>query len=207
VTRLAVCFLTCGRHDLSRACAESFAAHNDVSDPRLQLLQADEPSMGPDSATAGRQAGFTLIHAPTQRGGQMAALRAFLAATDAPHILWLENDWNTVAPIPWEMLGKADQIRLFGAFKKPPPDAILAGPLLLNAKTRIRWDMHSQTWQRGWAHWAGGASIIRTDVLRQHANAPNLKGVIRASEPLDTLRPVGNIMVSTGAKPTKGMVF
>lgn len=213
--KLAACLVTCGRHDLTRRTLESFALHNELTDQRLVLLQADEPSMGPESGDLGYRAGFRMVAAPAVRGSQMAALRALVRAAaeeNATHVLWMENDWASVKAIPWDVLELPDTVRLFGTHKRLDghPTRSLAGPHLLGTKTKIRWRPSESRpgWECGRASWAAGGSIIRTDLLMAHLDAPRLKQVMLDLGPILTRRPAGleNIMVSIGDETTPGFL-
>lgn len=215
MTRLAVCLLSCGRHDLTAQAVETFTTWNTAAIVRgdAVLLQADEPEMGNLSGQIGRSAGFACVHAPSRRGGQMAALRALVAIAQArscSHVLWLENDWLTRAPIPWDVFPHFMTTRLFGAWKRldhAHPRA-KAGEHLLGTKTPQRWhaDPDYPGWEWGTANWGAGGTIIRTDILAQHLNAYSLKEIMVRAGPLHTARSLYNIMHSVGDETTPGFI-
>jgi hypothetical protein len=212
--KLAACLVTCGRHDLTWRTVKSFAQHNDLADPRLVLLQADEPSMGPESGEIGRQHGFSLVRAPVERGGQMEALAALVLAAvkhEATHVLWMENDWESLAPLPWPVIDGPQTTRLFGVRKRLDnhPRA-MAGQHVLGTKQRVRWtkceSAAAEGWETGDASWAAGGSIIRTSLLASQLHARRLKQIMLNLGPLWTRRPAGlaNVMVSIGDETTQG---
>jgi hypothetical protein len=177
----------------------------------MVLLQADEPSQGPQSRLAGALAGFVQVHGPSARSGQTAALRALVASATTmacSHVLWLENDWVTASPLPWHQIGRFPTVRLYGARKRldDHPRA-MAGTHHLGTKRALRWGADTfPGWEVGDAHWAAGGSIIETALLERNMHLPRLKDMQAALGSLRTARPLGNIMHSVGDETTPGFI-
>jgi hypothetical protein len=169
----------------------------------------------PDTAACRRR-----LARPAQSGRRAAAripdyLRAGRACRpDREWILWLENDWESVAPIPDAKFldraarGDIETIRLFGAYKMRGTSARApAGPHVIGTKRLIQWrESYSAGWEEGRAHWGCGGTLIRTDVLARHALLDGLKEIMHATADLLTLRPKTNIMWHIGAETTAGFV-
>lgn len=223
--KLAICLITCGRHDLTRQTIDSLLACNPglAGRPDVVMLQADEPSMGRDSLNAGIAAGFLPVHQPPVRAAQVDALRHLVDLAqihDCSHVLWLENDWVSLEPLPWtllELAGVFDTVRLFGEWKRTDHDhpRARAGQHVLGTKRKIVWNPVRPTrqpaqlfhgWEHGLASWAAGGSIIRIQHLLRHRHQPGLKRMMDAMGPLATLRPTWNIMASIGDQTTPGFM-
>jgi hypothetical protein len=99
---VAVCLLTCDRPELTEPTARSFVAWNGVRSD-LRLLHADGGSTGFANLNIAKRHGFRTIAAAGERIGQMETLRIFAREAfnlGADWMLWLENDWESVAEIP-----------------------------------------------------------------------------------------------------------
>lgn len=212
---IAVCLLTCGREELSSRTVVSFREHNRGRSD-LILLHAD--AGGPDTLrnrVIALNGGFRTVHAPTERVPQMASFRALLeeaALKGAEFVLWLENDWESVAPIPTldELREHAEAgivtFRLFGKRKmREDGPRALAGEHRIGTKDKIDWQPTAGgKWEAGLAHWAAGGSIATLAYLESQYHRKRLKDVITARNDLPSLRVTENIMWHIGEQTTEG---
>lgn len=215
IMAIAVCLLTCDRPELTAVTVESFVRFNQGR-ADLTLLHADGGSQTDENCAIAEAAGFHTLIKPTQRIGQLATLKFFLREVQAqliPWVLWLENDWESVAPVPREPFpgcyGRVGTktVRLFGVRKFRNGKRALAGRYRIGTTDRIKWSEipSAPGWEWGYAHWGAGGTIIKTEVLaRQMATAQRLKDVITADTHLPTVRPRENIMWSIGEETTRG---
>lgn len=194
---LAICLLTADRHERTAVTVTSLVKHN----PNLRehlLLHADDASNFNFNFEIAAAAGFQTViaHRGNQRCGQVPLLRAMwtkAALLGATHILHLENDQESVAPLPTRR--DAESIRLYGAKKErgTGPRA-WTGTHIMGTKTPIMWYNDGHDWERGEAHWGGQASITETPILLEGIkNAERLKDVSIALRRMNTLRPRENI--------------
>lgn len=210
---VAVCLLTCDRPALTAIAAQSFVAYN-PGRRELLLLHADGGSETGENVGIARAHGFQTLVAPprAERIGQMATLRIFLEAVQragAEWMVWLENDWESVAALPNERFiatSGMDTIRLFGVRKMRTGPRALAGPHRIGTREPIVWTPAMPGWEQGRAHWGGGGTIVRTDVLTRQVHQPRLKDVITADTALRSLRPLHNLMWSLGLETTPGFL-
>ena len=208
---IAVCLLTCDRPALTKLCVSSFVQHHGQRTDLL-LLHCDGGSETDENVSLALSHGFLTLCAPSreERIGQMATLRIFLdEVKDAhcPWMLWLENDWETVAQIPTEdFLEQADTVRLFGVRKMRYGHRQLAGSRRMGTEDPIVWTEHAVGWESGRAHWAAGGSLIRTEILERNRSVRRLKDVIEVENNLWSLRPVENLMWCHGVETTAGVM-
>jgi hypothetical protein len=205
---IAVCLLTCGREDLTARTVDSFLAHNRAEG--MIRLHADDGSPSERNRQIAVNAGFDTVHAPISRKGQMAGFRALLrAAIDrrAEWLLWLENDWEWVAPIPMDALTLgAECVRLYGALKARTGPRAEAGRFIMGTTDPIVWRPIGGGLERGEAHFAGPPSLTRPYALESLADgARSLKEVSLAGV-LDTVRLVDNAVWHIGDTQTPGFV-
>jgi hypothetical protein len=213
---IAVCLLTCGpaRQVETHKTAASFARFNSGRDD-LVLLHVDGGGAGREENLAiAKTYGLETIHAPVAREGQINSLRAFMAdarVTASDLVLWLENDWESDAPIPppafFHGLEHVDQFRLFGARKmRGNGPRAPAGQHIIGTKTLIDWEESARDgWDIGVCHWGAGGTLVRPWVLRAGAAAaPRLKDIITTATHLVTMRPTENILWHIGAETTGG---
>jgi len=130
---------------------------------------------------------------------------------EADWIVWLENDWESVAPLPShafmaEATGVVDTIRLFGAKKFLDGPRQNAGPHKIGTREPIVWSPWSPNWEFGLAHWGAGGTMVRTDILARCSHLRRLKDVITHTTDLPSLRPMENIMWSIGHESTEGII-
>jgi len=219
---IAVCLLTCGhaggRGELTERTVESFEQHNQGR-PDLIRLHADcGLTWASTDWVEGR--GYVSVH--EKREGlhvpQMVSFRQLVEAAalkGAEFVLWLENDWESAAPIPSiEVLRagrdgplKVVQWRMFGKRKmqKDGPRA-LAGEHRIGTKEKISWKPAPgwKGWEFGFAHWGAGGTIATLDFLEEQLFRNRLKDVITSKNDLPTLRTVSNRLWHIGDVTTEG---
>lgn len=207
---VAVCLLTCGREEYTERTLQSFWECNDRWD--FQLLHADDASLSDRNVVLAKGFGFDLVYRARKRSGQMAAFRALVAAADArrcPHVLYLENDWEWVAPFPWDLLAMAAEcVRLYGA-QKQRDGSRPSGAFLMGTHRRIEWcSTVTSGVEAALAHVGGPPSVIETRRALQLAELESFKAVSLATglNPLRTLRPVENVVWHIGDETTAGFV-
>jgi len=208
---IAVCLLTCDRPELTAIAAESFDRHH----RRRQMLRLHcDCGSGhtEENVSIAKAHGFTTLIAPDERIGQMATLKVFLEAVTKANcqwLLWLENDWETVAPLPSEQFLRnsgADTVRLFGVKKMRSGPRQWAGSRRILTQEPIDWQPDMPGWESGRAHWGGGGTLVKTEVLQRQIHQSRLKDVIKAENNLLSLRPVENLMWCNGLETTPGVI-
>lgn len=207
--KLAVCLITADRHAYTKRTVESFAEYNETDD--MILLHADDGSELGWNRFLAQHYGFDTVYASQERRGVVPALRFMwneAVARGATHILHLENDCVSVAPLPSPELAAAS-IRLYGAFKdthgKYP-----TGRHHMGTKDPIEWRPIPiwEGWEEAVCHWGAQPSITAASLLVPAINkAKSLKDVSRALARIDTVRPVANITSHIGVEKTQNPVF
>lgn len=206
---LAVCLLTSGREHYTSQTVKSFAAFN-YADNFIQL-HADDGSADESNKLLANHAGFLTCYESSERKGVMPALRHMwrqAIVMGATHILHLENDCVSVAPVPTAMIGQAECVRLYGRFKGAN-QTYPTGPHHMGTKEKIDWQPSGRAgWERATCHWGAQPSITRAGLLHLAIErATCLKDVSRQLSRIDTVRPVWNITNHIGVEKTKDPVF
>jgi hypothetical protein len=196
--KLAVCLLTADRPKFTRRTVESFVEFNEIGD--LILLHADDGSVTAENARIAQAGGFKTVYENKsgKRLGQIPALSDMWRAAaklGASHILHLENDIESVAPLPSRR--DAQSVRLYGEWKGlPGARRSKTGTHIIGTKERIVWKPEDAEWDRGVAHWGGQPSITETDILLAALpGSSRIKDLCRKMQRLDTLRPKTNVML------------
>lgn len=211
---IAACLLTCGPGRAAetvrtaRAFEELNRGRSDVV-----MIHADGGGPGQEENLAIASAhGFRTIHAPSSRVGQVVSFRAMFdeCLERGDLMLWLENDWEMVRPLPqaelFEELDFIEQFRLFGARKmqKDGPRA-MAGKHIIGTKIPIEWKaLPDKPWEIARCHWGAGGTIVRPEALEPFAALPRMKDTITASVALLSARPTENYLWHIGATTTEG---
>lgn len=218
---IAVCLLTCGREELTWRTVKSFLKYNVLGGGRtdLALLHADAGGPSPFEFGANNDLRymFETISCPRDRVPQMTSFRELIgeaAVRGAEFVLWLENDWESVAPIPTlEFLrttAKEGIItwRLFGVRKgRGDGPRAWAGQHRIGTNEKIDWQPSKFSgWEFGLAHWGAGGTIATLAYLESQLHRPRLKDVITARVELPSARPTENIMWHIGEETTPGFV-
>lgn len=211
--RIAVCLLTCNRAELTEITAKSFTGFNRGVEG-IELLHADGGSDTSDNADIARRYGFRSLNEPEHRIGHMQTVRLFIheaQAVKADWLLMLENDWESVGPLPpsdfFERASsqRIETIRLFGTHKMRER---IAGEYRLGTKEKIIWKPWTEPgWEWGRAHWGCGGTLIRTDLIAALANRQNVKVIMRERNEMLSIRPRANIMFSNGMETTPGFML
>lgn len=209
----AICLLTCDRPELTAIAAASFDRHHSARCDQLRL-HCDGGSETGENVAIAKAHGFQTLVAPARRDriGQMATLRIFLDAITryaCDWLLWLENDWETVTPLPSESFlheSGADTVRLFGAKKFRSGPRQWAGARRILTRERIDWQPAMAGWEAARAHWGAGGTLVQAAVLQRQIHQPRLKDVIKAENNLWSLRPIENLMWCRGLVTTAGVI-
>lgn len=216
---IAACLLTHGRHFQTEATftASTFARlHKDRRGKDIAFLHCDtEPAPNENCRIAGAY-GFSSVSYSGARADQMDALRAFIDSAiflKAYWLLLLDFGWSFCQPLPSpgfftlaeEM--NVQTIRLFG-IRKMKDDIPSAYPseYRFGTKDKIEWT-ETETfpdWQVGFAHWVGGGSLIRADLLTTLQHLPNLSEIALRQNELLSLRPKKNLLWRVGMEDTQG---
>jgi len=207
---IAVCLLTCGRGPLTGRTIGSFDSWNYVRKD-LFRIHAD----GGCEQPAILYHGWPCIDRPPSRVPQMHSFRKLIeeaAVRGAEFVMWLENDWESVGPLPKiEFLREHAKAgiktwRLFGEFKmREPGPRARAGEHEIGSKNKIDWKPGPAGWETGAAHWAAGGSIATLACLEAQIYRPRMKDVITAEPRLPSMRVRENLMFHIGEKTTEGM--
>jgi len=213
VAMIAVCLLTCDRPEMTILAASSFHKYHQARTD-LVLLHCDGGSITTENVDIASAYGYLTLVAPPrhQRIGQMATLRYFVeeaVLVKCDWILWLENDWEAVAPIPSEDFlndSEAETVRLFGTRKMQTGPRQMAGARRIHTHALIDWQPVSPGWEEAYAHWGAGGTLIQTAVLLRQLHQPRLKDVIIAENNLLSWRPVENLMWCHGIETTAGVI-
>ena len=217
---IAVCLLTCGRVELTRRTVHAFEHwHRGIRDD-LFCLHADGGPWGDsqiDNCDLAHDFGFVTIDRPDERVPQMASFRKLIeeaALKGAEFVLWLENDWESVAPIPTleflQATKKAHDVvtwRLFGKRRmKSKTERGLVRETQIGTDVPIDWQPSEfDGWEIGRAHWGGGGCIATLAHLESQFHRSRLKDVVTAKPDLVSMRPVKNTMWHVGEERTPGL--
>ena len=207
--RVAIALTTCDRPAYTERTLLSLQRHNDLS--RFVLLQGDDASQDSRNADMGRVMGFELVHAPTERQGHMAALRALVREAHArgcDFYLALQNDQEWVRPFPWEIFGIPgwECCRLYGAMKMRSGPRAVTGTHIMGTDRPIDWRPVVLGYElAAEAHWSPQPCVTKTEALLDHVHLPTAKAVALAYRPA-TLRTVENVTFHIGADGTPGFI-
>lgn len=219
--KLAVCLITADRAEYTRITIDSFNKFNPGS-PRIMKLHVDDASSDPDildmaAGGAFQYVGGTPLGKP-RRGGQamrqiaVEASRAF----NATHILILENDIETVRPLPWDLIDYVFALpdiyclRLYGTHKERNGQRACGKTHFGKNnkdpgwKDQWQWNEHYQV---GDIHWGAQPCITRIDEATYLHMGTASEGQIRKkSGKLDllTARVMDNVCYHIGADRTEG---
>ncbi len=213
--KVAITLLTCGRAEYTKLTLESLAKYNDLD--RFVLMH------GIDYVGDGREEnraladshGFeTVVHPHKRLGNALMIHRLFEQAEKAgvDMVLLLENDWESLKPIDWDMieaLHSDDAVycaRLYGAYKGEG-NTLKAHPGHAGRNDLFpTWERWRDGWEVGDIHWAHPPSITKIDralfvatgVRRGH------ESMVKSGKLTElTARPVGgNIMFHIGVEKT-----
>ena len=235
--KLGIGLISCDRVEETRRTVETFAKYNTGDHPLdvpgehvVQLFHADDSSTDPALRLHAKNHGFhliTKIHEPRQ-GGQAMRRQFITAAKNAgcTHIMVLENDWESVRPLPWAAIKYAfshDQVycmRLYGVYRERDPVTGLgrrACGKTHYGKGKGTWDpkwmpathpSFNETIEFGDIHWGAPPNITRiAEAVYLHEDTKSEGGIIRKSAKLGNLltaRVVDNVFYHIGYDRTPG---
>lgn len=206
--KTAIILLTCGRPDLTRRTIDSLWKNGlaGAGNPNVILISGHDGNDHEGERIA-FEGGFSPRYKPLKQLGIMAAMRALMgycAHAKCDRVLWLENDWEVVAPIPLDW--NVECVRLYGA-QKQRDGTKPAGTTDMATGKPINWQpaARRQGWEGANAHWGGPPSITKLARLLPHLGpADSVNDLARRVGSLATLRPVENIVWHLGgAEQTK----
>lgn len=204
---LAVCLLTADREHYTAITLRSFLDHNRDGYGMIRL-HADDGSASELNERMAEGSGFLTCYRSKTRQGVIPALRYMWNLAyemGASHILHLENDLQSVAPLPTRR--DAASVRMYGV-AKGANGSYPTGPHIMGTKQPIDWRPDGAGWERALCHWGAQPSITRASILVEAINqAESLKDVSRALLRIDTVRPRWNIMNHIGEQKTTGARF
>lgn len=192
--KLAIGLVTADRADVTRRTLETFSKFNPsdrmpVSSGhhlplRLQapchvdLIHADDASVDPHVRRLAELHGFERITSPTnvRQGGQrMRYLIVNEAARrQCTHVMILENDWESVRPIPWDAVNFSFSfrdvycMRLYGVYRERDP-VTGAGRRACN---KSHMGKGYNTYDPGWKEMSAEVPMERLELGDVHWGAP-----------------------------------
>lgn len=215
--RVCIGLITCGRDAYTAQAVSTFAQHNDIEDPRFELVHMAESIDTYEMIADVRAHGFELIGHPKVRIGHQAAVRRICEVAvnrGCDYVVINENDWIWAKPFPWWVLELVqakryyfDTCRLFGTMKHNHPLPRNAGTKSLVTGKPLQWTPlpHAPGVEQALAHYVP-LSITRTDVLAPWAaKFPGMKKMCRSKDLL-SLRLLDNVVWSIGEETTAGFV-
>lgn len=209
---LAICLLTADRADYTNQTLTTFCEHNGWESDKQIRLHADDGSKNDTNVHMADAAGFLTCYRSTERRGVMPALRYMwrqAIVMGATHILHLENDCVSLAPLPSENIYRsAESTRLYGRFKGLN-NTYPTGPHIMGTKEVIQWKpTPAPGWEYATCHWGAQPSITRAGLLHLAIErAERLKDVSTQLLRIDTIRPRWNILAHIGEVKTDGARF
>lgn len=212
--RVAIGLQTCGREDHTRLTLDTLTHYNPTLRDRFILLHADDGSETEENQRLASEAGFRTCFAPHERMGQIAGLRRLLAEADrlgAEWFLYLENDWESVLPIP-DLTGiltvgelSFDCLRLYGATKARAGRRAPTGRTNMVTGQAIEWRPLAGGFEFSPScHWAGPPSVTWLPVLKRFSDRAASAKEVSKSLTMPTLRVVENIFYHSAERTTVG---
>lgn len=179
--RLAILLITCDRAELTSRTLESFVQHNGsrpLTPWDTVYLHGDDNSLRRDNCELAARWGFeTVIVTRNKQLGAHRMRRKMIEhamTLGVTHILVLENDWESVAPLPWpaitEIFSREDVycFRLYGV-QKQADGTRPAGPFHAGRrKADPQWQDHTfggLRCQLGDIHWGAPPAVVVADKL------------------------------------------
>lgn len=212
--RPAVCLLTADRERMTDITIDSFTQHNNPD--RYIFLHADDGSETDENQKLASEAGFRTCYASKKRKGQIPAIRSLVRNArnaGATHILYLENDWLSMDPIPFgtvrALAHDVECIRLYGKFKRSIDPRQKTGEHVIGTKERVRWvdKKGFPGWEVGMIHWGGPPSLVRADLITAALiGATRIRDLNYGMRRLITARPKYNIVEHIGLERTPEFV-
>ncbi len=200
--RLSVPILTCDRFELTKITVESFIKHNGREH---DMYYGDDASVDVRVHEFMESLGIpSLVRNKTRRGCSPTTAELFhriVERTDNAFLLHLQNDFETVRPIPWDIVEKIfedDQVgwvRLYGTHEAPGgrPCGNTHGGRRRPNQAQVKWSplvIDGEPLERGDIHWCYHPTITR------QAFATELtKGVTKAHTTMINSARIGKLTV------------
>lgn len=211
---LAICTPACGRPQLTRTTLSSFMKHNPRAQAMVRLMAVDHCTAIDDEANLFAAAEFgwnPIAVGMPSRSGLMWGMRELVHAAIArgcTQMLWLENDWECVAPLNVPgITHDVDCVRLYG-LQKQQDGARPSGALNMVTGMIIPWqdcgEYGGQRWQSAKAHFGGAPSIVDLRCVAPFVDRPTMKDMAKAMGELRTVRPSQNFFWHIGLESTSG---
>lgn len=219
--KIAIILLTCGRVDYTRRTLDTLAAHNPQLCSQAMLLHGDDRSpldQHQANCELARAAGFKTVLQPSLQYG-VARMTELLVQEAAQHgadlVLNLQNDWESVRPLPLDDIAQLMQnagvytVRLYGRDKSPGrPAGIHHGGR--EPRRVVAWSPAAVAgWELGDIHWGHPPAVTRieraielTYMSRSESQSRWRSGKIHAL----TARPVESVMSHIGTERTVGFM-
>lgn len=210
--RVAVCLLTCDRHDYTKVTLESFSRHNELG--RFTLLHGDDASSDERISPLARSFGFRTMVRNIIRRGVVATTRDLIAmarARGADWVLLLQNDFETVKPFPWELFHRvaADPgvwcLRLYGEHKNRDGSRPAGTRHKGRGGAPIDWQSYGDGAQVAVAHFSALPSVCKSKLAFDLLTlATTMRGAMVASGGIDlnTVRVTENVVWHIGDERT-----
>jgi len=187
--RIAVAILTCDRIELTKKTVKSFLKHNSQDD--FDIYYGDDASTDQSIHEFMKRQGIQRLMCHLTRAGCSPSsdelIHLVCRASQATHMLYLQNDFESVRPIPLDVVQQIFDnnpnigwIRLYGLNKNDTiPGGNTTDPRnkFKPGKPIVKWDkfiIGNEKIEIGDAQWSYHPAIHRTKVLRQI-----IKGAIR----------------------------
>lgn len=215
--KIAVCLITADRYEYTKATVETFRNHN--VGLNLILLQADDASEDSRVREVGTLHGFEQVNKNLGKriGGQAMRQLAITAAAKrgATHVYILENDIETVRPLPVAFLAYAFSdpdvycVRLYGLCKERNGQRKCSPYHLGRGKHEmVRWDEYRNEFeaaQIGDVHWGAQPCVTRIgEAVWLHADTHRESDIWRKCTKLQakTVRLLNNVTFHIGEDRT-----
>ena len=213
--KVAITLLTCGRAGYTRRTLESLSKYNDLD--RFILLHGNDTAEegDADNIYLAYEYGFAPAVLPDKRCGNASMVHRLFGEAKkggADMVLLLENDWESLKPIDWdiiEALHSDDRIycaRLYGRYKDEAQEMRVHPAHAGKNDWFPTWESWRNGWEVGDIHWAHPPSITKIDralfvatgVRRGH------ESMVKSGKLTElTVRPTGgNIMSHIGVEKT-----
>lgn len=217
--KIALTLLTCDRTAYTRRTLETLAAHNDLS--RFELIHGDDASYEAEGRALANAAGFrTAVQNRKKRLGVARMTELLFEAAlgvGAGLILNLQNDWESVRPIPVdEILCILEErrdvycVRLYGQWKSTTGRCgIHHGGREPRRVVEWRPLQGHEGYEIGDIHWGHPPAVTRVTQALQLVRGARAESVSRARSGAIkdlTVRTSQNVFMHIGRERTQGFV-
>ena len=219
--KLAIILITSGREDCTEKTLDSFFRMNgtcDIAPFEVKLYHGDDMSKTERNRVLARTHGFDSILQTTSRHGahgmRQRMLLGVVKRCDPTHIMVLENDWESVQPMPWRAIQEAFAFdttyafRMYGEQKQldgtRPAGPFHAGRDLADPKwANVLYG--STECEIGSIHWGAPPCVVSTrELLYLHSGTTRDKQSMVKSGKIDkmTVRVKRNVFYHIGYERT-----